>query len=154
MKNPTDDILGMPRTFNEAYSQLAQVLNCTQNGFIVSGKKFDIGTNITYGGFNLEKKQNETITIKADQTRIDTILNMEPPAKETQVQSFLGMIKVLHSWYPTMTIQTKHLRKITHENNHWNGNWSPELDNEFKQIKHSIAQNLQLNPYNPGRSGL
>ena len=76
-----------PRTFTEAYSQLAQVLtNCIQNGFIVSRKKFDIGTNITYGGFNLEKKQNETITIKADQTRIDTILNMEPPATKTQVQ--------------------------------------------------------------------
>ena len=59
------------------------------------------------------------------------------------------MIKVLHNWYPTMTIQTKHLREIKHENDHWNCNWSPELDNEFKQIKHSIAQNLQLNPYNP-----
>ena len=74
---------------------------------------------------------------------------MDPPTTKTQVQSFLGMIKVLHNWYPTMTIQTKHLREITHKNNHWDGNWSPELDNEFKQIKHSISQNLQLNPYNP-----
>ena len=56
----------------------------------------------------MEKKQNETITIKADQTIIDTILNMEPPATKTQEQSFLGAIKVLHSWYPTMTIQTKY----------------------------------------------
>ena len=48
-----------------------------------------------------------------------------------------------------MTLQTKHLREITHENNHWNGTWATELDKEFKQIKHSIAQNLQLNPYDP-----
>ena len=76
----------MPKTFNEAYTQLAQVLtNCIQNGFIESRKKFDIGTNITYGGFNLEKKQNKNITIKADQTRIDTILHMENPITNTQV---------------------------------------------------------------------
>ena len=59
------------------------------------------------------------------------------------------MIKVLHNWYPTMTIQTKHLREITHENNHCDGKWTQELDNEFKQIKHSLSKNLQLNPYNP-----
>ena len=74
---------------------------------------------------------------------------MNPPTTKTQVQSFLGMIKVLHNWNPTMTIQTKHLIEITHENNHWDGKWTPELDNEFKQIKHSLSQNLQLNPYNP-----
>ena len=55
IENSTDDILGMPKNFNEAYSQLAQVLTkCIQNGFIVSRKKFDIGTNITYEGFNLQ----------------------------------------------------------------------------------------------------
>ena len=59
------------------------------------------------------------------------------------------MIKVLHNWYPTMTIQTKLLREITHENNHWDGKWTAELDNEFKQIKQNLSQNLQLNPYNP-----
>ena len=49
IEKSTDDILGMPRTFNEAYSQLAQVLtNYIQNGFIVSRKKFDIGTHITF----------------------------------------------------------------------------------------------------------
>ena len=80
IEKSTDDILGMPKTFNEAYAKLAQVLtNCIQNGFIVSRKKFDIGTNITYGRFNLEKKKNQNITIKADQARIDTITNMEPP---------------------------------------------------------------------------
>ena len=112
-------------------------------------KKIDIGINITYGGFNQDNQPNKTITIKADQTRIDTILNMEPPTTKTQVQSFLGMIKVLHNWYPTMTIQTKHIREMTHENNHWNSTWTIELDSKFKQIKQSIAQNLQLNPYNP-----
>ena len=74
---------------------------------------------------------------------------MDPPTTKTQVQSFLGMIKVLHNWYPTMTIQTKLLREITHENNHWDGKWTAELDNEFKQIKQNLSQNLQLNPYNP-----
>ena len=55
-----DDILGMLKTFNEAYTQLAKVLtNCIQSGFIVSRKKFNIGTNITYGGFNLEKKTEQ-----------------------------------------------------------------------------------------------
>ena len=48
-----------------------------------------------------------------------------------------------------MTIQTKHLREITLKNNHWNGISTTELDSEFKQIKQSIAQNLQINPYNP-----
>ena len=48
-----------------------------------------------------------------------------------------------------MTIQTKLLREITHENNHWDGKWTAELDNEFKQIKQNLSQNLQLNPYNP-----
>ena len=48
IEKSTDDILGLPRNFNEAYSQLAQVLTkCIKNGFIVSRKKFDIGTNIT-----------------------------------------------------------------------------------------------------------
>ena len=32
---------------------------------------------------------------------------------------------------------------------HWNGTWTPELNAEFKKIIQSIAQNLQLNPYNP-----
>ena len=59
------------------------------------------------------------------------------------------MVKVLHNWYPTMTLHTKHLREITNENNHRNSIWTTELYTEFKQIKHSIAQNLQLNPYNP-----
>ena len=77
----------MPKTFNEAYTQLAQVLtNCIINGFIVGRKKFDMGTNITYGGFNLQKQDNKTITIKADQARIDTILSMDPPTTKTQVQ--------------------------------------------------------------------
>ena len=48
-----------------------------------------------------------------------------------------------------MTIQTKLLREITHENNHWDGKWTAELDNEFKQIKQNLSQNLQINPYNP-----
>ena len=104
IEKSTDDILGMPKTFNEAYPQLAQVVtNCIKNGFVVSRKKFDIGTNITYGGFNLQKQDNKTIAIKADQARIDTILSMDPPTTKTQVQSFLWMIKVLHNWYPTMT---------------------------------------------------
>ena len=35
IEKSTDDILGMPKNFNEAYSQLAQVLSkCIQNGFI------------------------------------------------------------------------------------------------------------------------
>ena len=36
-----------------------------------------------------------------------------------------------------------------HKNNHWNGKWTTELDSELKQIRESIAQNLQQNPYNP-----
>ena len=56
-----------------------------------------MGTNITYGGFNLQRHNDKTITIKADQDRIDTILKMDPPTTKTQVQSFLGMIKVLHN---------------------------------------------------------
>ena len=42
------------------------------------------------------EKIKQNITIKADQKRIDTILNMEPPTTKTQVQSFLGMVKLLH----------------------------------------------------------
>ena len=39
IEKSTDDVLGMPRTLNEAFSQLAQVLtNCTHNGYIVSRK--------------------------------------------------------------------------------------------------------------------
>ena len=48
IEKSTDDILGMPKTFNEAYTQLAQVLsNCIQNGFIVSRKKNGVGPKIT-----------------------------------------------------------------------------------------------------------
>ena len=37
IEKSTDDILEMPKTFNEAYTQLTQVLtNCIQNGFNVS----------------------------------------------------------------------------------------------------------------------
>ena len=100
----------MPRSFNEAYSQLAEILTkCIQNRFIVSRKKITKGKKIKYGGFQLEKKANQSITISADQARIQTIMDIEIPKTKTQVQSFLGIIKVLHNWYPTMALNTKYL---------------------------------------------
>ena len=43
VEKSTDDVLGMHRTYSEAYQQLSEVLTkCIENGFIVSGKKFNI----------------------------------------------------------------------------------------------------------------
>ena len=87
VEKSTDDVLGMPRTFSEAYQQLSEVLTkCIENGFIVSRKKFNIGRSIKYGVFEITKAANKHITIKADQKRIQAILDIDIPKNKTEVQ--------------------------------------------------------------------
>ena len=69
-----DDVLGQASSATEAYQQMARVLTKLINsGMVVSKKKFQLGTKVTYGGFELSSDNNEGLKIAPDAKRMEAI---------------------------------------------------------------------------------
>ena len=55
VEKSTDDVLGMPRTFTEAYPKLSEVLTkCIENGSIMPHKKSIFAGPLNAGDLNLQ----------------------------------------------------------------------------------------------------
>ena len=79
--------------------------------------------------------------IKPWKKKVDTILRMEQPTNQTQLQSFLGMVNYYHDMWPRWT---HILAPLTNLMGKKKFQWNKEQDEAFKQMKALIATDTLL----------
>ena len=79
--------------------------------------------------------------IKPWKKKVDTILRMEWPTNQTQLQSFLGMVNYYHDMWPRWTHILASLTDLTGKKKF---QWNKEQDETFKQMKAFIATDAVL----------
>ena len=75
--------------------------------------------------------------LKADESKIEAIVKMEPPKNETELRSFLGMVNYLSRYTPALAELRPPLDKLYKKDTIWR--WDPEHQRVFDGIKSVIT---------------
>ena len=71
-----------------------------------------MANSIRYGGFILANNTGKQIKITPDPKRIAALTDIEPPTNRKDLESYLGLVKVLHRWTPAMAEATESMREL------------------------------------------
>lgn len=87
--------------------------------------------------------------VKADISKIESILKMPIPKDVPELQRFLGMVNYLGSFIKNLSEKTKNLRELLRKDIAWH--WNEILDREFNELKKEITESPVLTYFNPKR---
>ena len=82
--------------------------------------------------------------LKADESKIEAIMKMDPPKTETELKSFLGMVNYLGQYTPALAYLCPPLDSLYKKDMAWR--WDPEHQRAFEGIK-SIISSLPVPGY-------
>lgn len=83
--------------------------------------------------------------LKPNMAKIKAITDYESPTDKKPLLRFMGMVTYLGRYIPNLSTNTASLRKLTHEKVQWL--WTKECENDFNQIKNTIANIQHLQYY-------
>ena len=144
-----DDVLTTASSINQLEIRLVKILNtCRRQNIKLNPDKFDVGTSVVYGGCQLSsvvpKKGSPRIFIDPTTTKIDALVNMDPPRDRKGAQVLIGMVNQLSSWVPELSLKAKGMRQLTSFKTPFM--WTDNLDQEWAEVKKAIKAANSLSP--------
>ncbi|KAJ8049077.1 hypothetical protein HOLleu_01650 [Holothuria leucospilota] len=135
-----DDILitGKGETMQEAYRDhdknlIAFLERCRERSIKLNKEKFNLHCEeINFMGHTLTANG-----LKADPHKIEAIEKMPEPNDVPGVQRFVGMVKYLSKFLPSLSNKCEPLNRLTHKHADWH--WGEEQQQAFQEIKHLVS---------------
>ena len=138
-----DDIMIYATSYEELFKRVEAVLNrCSEHNITLSRKKIEIGSRITFAGFDVS---SEGITPTWD--RIEAIRNFPTPKNPTGVRSFNGLTQGLSSYAHDLAIKDAPLRDLLKGKTAFT--WGPDQEESFKTVKEILTSPPVLKNFNP-----
>ena len=130
-----DDILIFAPNQEEHDKILEKVLQrCTEKNVRLNKEKCKFNkSEVKYMGHIITSDG-----LKPDPSKIEAILNLQPPTDKAGIQQFLGMITYLGKFMPNLSEKTAPLRELLDKNAKWN--WSERQEKSFQEMKAMITQ--------------
>ena len=85
--------------------------------------------------------------LKVDPRKVAAIAEMPVPDSVESLQRFIGMIKYLARYLPSLSDMTEPLRRLTHKNSTWQ--WGTEQQDAFIAIKQQVCDAPVLKYFDP-----
>lgn len=85
--------------------------------------------------------------LKVDPQKVAAIADMPVPDSVESLQRFIGMVKYLARFLPSLSDMTEPLRRLTHKNSTWQ--WGTEQQNAFVAIKQQVCEAPVLKYFDP-----
>ena len=131
-----DDIIVAAKDDNEHDQILLALFNrAKEMGVRFNEKKIQFKVNsVQYIGHIVSEEG-----LKADDDKINAIVNMPDPHDIASLQRFLGMTKYLSQYIPNESIITAPLRELLKKNAEWA--WSDKQATAIKELKRMLVSN-------------
>ena len=132
-----DDIIIWSQTMEEHIRNVQTILNALKEAKLyVNRKKIALLSHeIDFLGHKISRAG-----IKADNKKVEKIMNWPRPRSATEVCCFLGLVRYLSTFLPKLAIQSKILTKLTLKTCKKNfPEWTLEYKNAFKTIKNIVV---------------
>ena len=138
-----DDILISAPTIDILTSRIQALLQrCRERNFILSQKKFEIGSSVEFAGHVINAKG-----VFPQGNKLQGIQDFPPPTNLTQLRSFIGMCNQLQSFSPNLANLVSPLLPLLKAGEQFQ--WLPEHQTAFDSIKTKLAKNLALHHFDP-----
>ena len=143
-KNVSDDILIWGKDDEDHRKNLNEVLTRLQAaGLKLNWDKCIFNqSEITFGGHRFTAKG-----LAPDTSKIDAILQIEPPTNATEVRSFLGLVNYCHRFIENYSTISAPLRRLTKKKVRFA--WSETEQHAFETLKNALISQPVLKYYNP-----
>ena len=137
-----DDILVWGSNIEEHNKRLRTVLQKARDSNLKPNKsKCKIGLpEVTYVGHTFTKNG-----LKASQSHVEAILQMDEPQNKTELMRFNGMINYLGKYIPNLSSLNKPLRQLLEKDIAWH--WTEKHSRCFQQLKEAITKAPVLKYY-------
>ena len=110
---------------------------CEEAKFVLSLKKFEIGTSVTFAGFEVVQEG-----VFPHRDKAQGIRDFATPTNMTELRSFLGMVNQMNAFSPYMSRHVNLLQALL--KNDVAFAWLPEHREAFKEIRRELAKGLAL----------
>ena len=138
-----DDILVYADSIEQLKTRLNDVLQrCEDNGITISKKKIEIGTKVTFAGFDVSAEGNSPTP-----DRIEAIKNFPTPKNITGVRGFHGLTQGFNDYAYELSQIDKPIRDCLSTKNAFH--WGPDQEESMRQIKDLLTGSLVLKNFNP-----
>ena len=138
-----DDILISAPTIKILTSRIQALLQrCREHNFILSQKKFEIGSSVEFAGHVINAEG-----VFPQGNKLQGIQDFPPPTNLTQLRSFIGMCNQLQSFSPNLANLVSPLLPLLKVGEQFQ--WLPEHQTAFNSIKTKLAKNLALHHFDP-----
>ena len=136
-----DDILIQGPIINILLRRIKALLErCREEKFILSQKKFEIGTSVTFAGFEVG---HEGVLPHRDKAQ--GISDFATPTNVTELRSFLGMVNQMNAFYPYPSRRISSLQLLLKKDVAFT--WLPEHQEAFEEVKRELARGLALHHF-------
>ena len=136
-----DDLLVEGKDMEDLEAKLHVIFwRCEDNGFILSHKKFEIGTSVELAGFIIDSKG-----ISPSPKRLAAIADFPIPKDITTLHSFLGLCNQLAIFVPDLAALSSELRKLLKKRIVFQ--WLPDHTSAFNSIKHALVKQLAIHHF-------
>ena len=136
-----DDLLIEGRDLADLEKKLREVFQrCADNGFILSLKKFEIGTSVEFAGFVVSDKG-----VFPSPKRLAAIAEFPVPKDITALRGFLGLCNQLAIFVPNLAALSSGLRELLKKNVVFR--WLPDHSLQFSAIKKALVGRLSLHHF-------
>ena len=138
-----DDILVYGDSMEQLKTRLEDILQrCQDNGITISKKKIEVGTCVTFAGFDVSA---EGYTPTAD--RYEAIKNFATPKNLTGARSFHGLTQGFYEFAPELAQISEPITKCLSTKTAFN--WGPDQEESMQKIKTLLTSNLVLKNFDP-----
>ncbi len=122
-------------------SRVRKILNkCRELNIVLSKKKFDISSSITFAGHIISHNG-----IRPDPAKVEAIKEFPEPTNLTEVRSFLGLANQLGYFIPDLTHVCRPIHELTKKDTAFL--WSPAQDHAFQNAKEILTGDLLVHPF-------
>ena len=136
-----DDTLVQGATIDILVSRIRALLDrCKEAKFILSLKKFKIGTSLTFTGFKVGQEG-----VFPHRDKAQGIRDFATPNNVTELRSFLGMVNQMNAFYPYMSRCVSSLQALLKKDVAFT--WLLEHEEAFEDIKRKLAKGLALHHF-------
>ena len=111
-------------------------------GIAISRKKFQIGDNVSFAGFEVDSSG-----VRPDPERISALRDFPRPSEATEVRQFLGLAQQMGSFIPDLAHMSNPLRKLLHADVAFV--WLEEHEEAFVAIKDALSKDLAVCHFDP-----
>ena len=140
-----DDILCVTNgTIDDHEREIREVLTKLQNaGYRASERKTELfKQEITWLGYHIDQKG-----VKPIKDKTEAITKLTAPKNAKQLKSFLGSKQHLAKFINNLSKKTDRMRRLLKKETRWE--WTPEIDEDFENIKKEITEPPCLAHFDP-----